>query len=313
MGTNTGLSNVENQRLAYDLLLVCPFGLNRSQLSIEFCLLYDRVPHPDSTLEKDIEKIWDGRLSANPLLFNASKFRYGGYQILCDAEDKNGPNRVRLCLGLTDYKTFVGTNLCNDWELFLNKSGEDLDRCKHTASPLGNGAIVETVDSCILVLQRSQNVGEFPGHFVFPGGHSEPQEVGISSHMDGCSLDYEVNLNAKITAEMFDGIIREIVEETGVPASNLSDPLFIGISRRVINARPTAFFNVRCSISSSKVLKLYKNAKHGFESTQLLSISKEDLPSASRKMPGCHQGGAALYKVMEEANSLTTDKVMVNG
>lgn len=39
--------------------------------------------------------------------------------------------------------------------------------------PLGNGAIVETSDGKIPILQRSRNVGEFPGYFVFPGGHSE--------------------------------------------------------------------------------------------------------------------------------------------
>lgn len=41
------------------------------------------------------------------------------------------------------------------------------------SSPLGNGAIVETLDNKILVLRRSKNVGEFPGCFVFPGGHPE--------------------------------------------------------------------------------------------------------------------------------------------
>lgn len=41
------------------------------------------------------------------------------------------------------------------------------------ANPLGNAAIVETSDKKILVLQRSHNVGEFPGYYVFPGGHSE--------------------------------------------------------------------------------------------------------------------------------------------
>lgn len=50
---------------------------------------------------------------------------------------------------------------------------DDAIRCQHTSSPLGNGAIVETSDKKILVLQRSNNVGEFPGHFVFPGGHPE--------------------------------------------------------------------------------------------------------------------------------------------
>ena len=50
---------------------------------------------------------------------------------------------------------------------------DDIEKCKHTASPLGNGAVIETKDNCILLLRRSENVGEFPGHFVFPGGHSE--------------------------------------------------------------------------------------------------------------------------------------------
>lgn len=46
-------------------------------------------------------------------------------------------------------------------------------RCQHTSNPLGNGGIVETSDGKILTLKRSDNVGEFPGHYVFPGGHPE--------------------------------------------------------------------------------------------------------------------------------------------
>lgn len=57
--------------------------------------------------------------------------------------------------------------------LWIYFSADDAIRCQHTSSPLGNGAIVETSDKNILVLQRSHNVGEFPGHFVFPGGHPE--------------------------------------------------------------------------------------------------------------------------------------------
>jgi hypothetical protein len=40
--------------------------------------------------------------------------------------------------------------------------------CQHMSNPLGNGAIVETSDEKIIVLQRSYNVGEFPGYYVFP-------------------------------------------------------------------------------------------------------------------------------------------------
>lgn len=54
---------------------------------------------------------------------------------------------------------------------------DDSKRCQHTSNPLGNGAVVETADRNILVLQRSHNVGEFPGYFVFPGGHPEVSHV----------------------------------------------------------------------------------------------------------------------------------------
>lgn len=50
---------------------------------------------------------------------------------------------------------------------------DEAGRCRHTADPLGNGAVVETADHHILILQRSIDVGEFPGYIVFPGGHSE--------------------------------------------------------------------------------------------------------------------------------------------
>ncbi|CAM6096149.1 unnamed protein product [Calypogeia fissa] len=46
----------------------------------------------------------------------------------------------------------------------------DVGRCKYTADPRGNGAVVETKDGQILILQRSLDVGEFPGYIVVPGG-----------------------------------------------------------------------------------------------------------------------------------------------
>lgn len=50
---------------------------------------------------------------------------------------------------------------------------DDSIHCQHTSSPLGNGAVVETSEKRLVILRRSNNVGEFPGHFVFPGGHPE--------------------------------------------------------------------------------------------------------------------------------------------
>ncbi|XP_060185115.1 uncharacterized protein LOC132614639 isoform X2 [Lycium barbarum] len=78
------------------------------------------------------------------------------------------------CLGLLDMgcKTKLIT-------LQWNKVQDDCIQCQHISSPLGNGAVVETSDRRILVLQRSNKVGEFPGYFVFSWRPSR----GISSHV----------------------------------------------------------------------------------------------------------------------------------
>ncbi|XP_052197701.1 nudix hydrolase 9 isoform X2 [Diospyros lotus] len=254
---------------AYKLLLTCPSGLSPSQVSVVFDEAYDRIPHPAINLEDSISQIWDQRVQQNASFFNGKKFR--------------------VCQFALEHK-FVSY---------------DCKQCQHTSSPLGNGAVVETSDKRIIVLQRSYNVGEFPGHYVFPGGHPEPQEVGIVSHQyDRDSKDAEI-VNKKISQEMFDSIVREVVEEIGVPAASLCSPVFIGISRRVLNVRPAAFFFIKCSLESKEIQQLYSSAQDGYESTQIFTVSMNDLENMASKMPGCHQGGLALYKLMVEATKDT--------
>ncbi|XP_055834030.1 nudix hydrolase 9 isoform X3 [Solanum dulcamara] len=267
----------------FKLLLSCPSGLSPSQVSVVFDEAYDRIPHPDPTLEQSISE-------------------YGGYNFDVGNDPKQQLH-VSLHLGLTDYRTFVGTNLSLMWERFLVPSEDDCIQCQHTSSPLGNGAVVETSDGRILVLQRSNKVGEFPGYFVFPGGHPEPQEVGIISHEGFQELNQCHMINSKVSQEMFDSIVREVVEEIGAPANSLSSPIFIGISRRVLNVRPTAFFFIKCNLLSDEIQQLYSSAQDGFESTQLYAVSMSDLENMASKMPGCHRGGYALYKLMVQGTS----------
>ncbi|KAF8052874.1 hypothetical protein N665_1495s0005 [Sinapis alba] len=278
----------------YQLLLSCPSGLSLSQVSVDFSNSHDRIQHPDHDLEDSIAQAWEQRTQRNSSLFNGQKFRFGSLCIDGDAGTNEVPH-VFLRLGLTDYRTFVGTNLSSQWEKFLVASQDDSVRCRHTSSPLGNAAVIETSDHKIIVLRRSDNVGEFPGHYVFPGGHPEPMSVGIDSHQ--LEKDGEV-LNEKVTQEMFDSITREVVEETGIPASSLSPPLFIGISQRELNVRPAMFFFIKCSRHSDDIQRLYSSAEDGFESTQLHTVSLEELKTMTSRMPGCHHGGFALYELM---------------
>ncbi|XP_038901217.1 nudix hydrolase 9 isoform X2 [Benincasa hispida] len=273
---------VDVPRSPFKILIACPSGLPPSQVSIAFSESYDRIPHPDSSLEDSISE-------------------YGGFTFLSEGGSMNEDSHVRLHLGLTDYRTFVGTNLSPLWERFLVPSEDDSISCQHSSSPLGNGAIVETSDGKIVLLQRSNNVSEFPGHFVFPGGHPEPQELGIESHGDVKGFADSNTINRKLSQEMFDSIIREVVEEIGVPPESLSDPVFIGISRRELNVRPAAFFFINCSLDSVEIQKFYTSAQDGYESTQLYTVPMIDIENVTSKMPGCHHGGFYLYKLMLQA------------
>ncbi|KAE9461176.1 hypothetical protein C3L33_06929, partial [Rhododendron williamsianum] len=250
-------------RPPYELLLICPSGLSPSQVSVVFDEAYDRIPHPAIDLENSVSE------------------DFCGYK----------------------FKSNVGKVSCS-----IRR------KCQHTSSPLGNGAVVETSDKKILVLQRSYNVGEFPGHYVFPGGHPEPEAVGIVSHQYEKDSNNAELISNRISQEMFDSIIREVVEEIGVPATTLvmllltvsrddvtCNPDFIGISRRDLNVRPTAFFFIKCNLQSKEIQQFYSRAQDGYESTQLYTVSMNDLEIMAPKMPGCHQGGFALYKLMVEA------------
>ncbi|PIA38860.1 hypothetical protein AQUCO_02700215v1 [Aquilegia coerulea] len=291
------LSSSSSPSSSYKLLLKCPLGLTLDQVSVDFSSCYDRTPHSDKNLENSISETWNQRIQQTPSLFNGAKFRYGGYS-LHNVDGSNQKSRVCLHLGLTDYRTFMGTNLSTKWEEFLVPSEDDSVRCQHTSSPLGNGAVVETLDKKIIVLQRSENVGEFPGYFVFPGGHPEPQEIGISGHEYVKDLTDSELTKRKLSQEMFESIIREVVEEIGVPVPYLSDPIFIGISRREFNARPAAFFFLKCSLESKEIQKLYSTAQDGYESVQLFTVSRSELEKMATKMPGCHRGGWALYELL---------------
>uniref|UniRef100_A0A6N2K4Y2 Nudix hydrolase domain-containing protein n=1 Tax=Salix viminalis TaxID=40686 RepID=A0A6N2K4Y2_SALVM len=101
-----------------------------------------RIAHPDIELENSISEIWDQRVQKNASMFNGKKFRYGGHT-LCKRDGSQ--QDFHVCLHL-----------------------DDLIQCQHTSCPLGNGAILETSDKKIVVLQRSYNVGGISWTRCFP-------------------------------------------------------------------------------------------------------------------------------------------------
>ncbi|KAM7259463.1 hypothetical protein ACFE04_015204 [Oxalis oulophora] len=69
-------------------------------------------------------------------------------------------------------------------------------------------------------------------------GSSSSPIPGILFELRGTRMEYTFTLASKTT----------VVEDIGVPATTLSDPLFIGICRRELNVRTTTFFFIECNL-----------------------------------------------------------------
>jgi hypothetical protein len=63
----------------------------------------------------------------------------------------------------------------------------------------------------------------------------QPQEVGILAHQN--DVEDVAHLLERVSDEMFDGITREVVEETGVPASSLviKPPTLFGLHSQLLH------------------------------------------------------------------------------
>lgn len=269
---------------AYELVLSLPCGMQEHEISVSCSKEHDRQPS-NAENEELIHTIWEKRSIANPCLFNGTKFRFVAV------------STNNLSLGITDYKTFLGTNCAPHWNQLSHL---------HLASPLGNAAIVETSDEKVVLLRRSGNVGEMPNTLVMPGGHPEPETVNMKTMddwKDFCINEEESSgWNSRVRHELWDAMLREVVEETGIPKDELGTPLCIGFSRRLQNYRPNIIFFIKCTLSSAIVQEMYAaGPEHKSESVELITLDrvefvKQVITNDSMHMPGCHRGGVELYR-----------------
>ena len=119
---------------------------------------------------KQIESVWNERVNENPKLYNGTKFRLYGCQY------DEGSEELTMSLGVTDYRTFLGTNWSPN-ALLYQEQGESHhnDRQAYMSDALGVGALVHTYDGCAVFLRRSKHCGEAQCLLDVPGGHPEPQ------------------------------------------------------------------------------------------------------------------------------------------
>lgn len=210
---------------------------------------FNRIPHSDAALESRIEQVWNQKVSSNPTLFNASKFR------LSHISQTTFDTYV-LHLGLTDYKTYQGTHMITS-----------LFPAKNRALPLGNVVIVETLDNFFPVLVRSAVSGEGCGACVFPGGHPEPEHIN--------NFDVE-----SITKELWESAYREMIEELFLEKHqvvNVQNMTCLGIIARRFDNKASMVFYVQIPLSCSQLENIYNAFNDGVESIKLMFLSNIQL------------------------------------
>lgn len=238
-----------------------------------------------AAVDAAIEPTWRTRCASGQHLFDAAKFRFHAARMADAADDGAASPTATLCLqlGLTGYREYIGTNQGPHWHAAAQLLPDAL------ASPLGNGVVVETLDGHVVLLRRSERVGESQGAWALPGGHAEPALL----RDDG------------VAQELFASAVREVCDELGLVPAHLSvDRLVcIGIVRRIVHHRPVMFFHVPVQLTAAAVRDAWSRraGADAFETVDFDAVPlAQARPDVPRRMDGCHCGGLALFALFDE-------------
>lgn len=202
-------------------------------------------------LEKLIEDRRDFLARQSTLrIYPQSKFRLSASSL--------GDNGLCLTLGLTDYFDY----LCTNHDALLNRKLRRCGRKVHgnedvyLSNAIGNLVVATTSDGKIPMLLRSSTVATFAGYLDLPGGHPEPDVL-----MD--EVDCDENLSDRVRNELFDSIIREIVEELNLERDNILSANVIGVIRNPEDGyKPEMIFHTRLNLSSRELTERYAQSSN---------------------------------------------------
>lgn len=166
-------------------------------------------------------------------LFAGPLFRLVSYELSGD--------RIRMLLGPTDYREFLGTN---GNRRQIEQQVGPLDLPHYLSNPLAVGAAVRSSDGKLVVGRRSQRTMQDQGCWHVPAGHVDPR-----FHLHEGRVD------------AFQAISDEIHEELGCPREGL-EPVLLGLVRATETLKPEMLFAVNLPISWAELSALPLNEEH---------------------------------------------------
>lgn len=309
--------------VGYDTTFHSSVPMSRDQVEVIVDVAYQRLPAP-SIDEQCITKTWEKLCQSmpnpieppKPVLFNGLKFRLHDVAMLESGsaptgartnEDAQPPfvgatpgtprdvrrQRCQLRLGITDYKTSIGTTThASLYAAHASRRGEAEGASRpdalvrgterYLANALGVEAMAITRDHFALLFRRSDLVSEYPGYYCCPGGHPEPSHIlNLKSfteahHTDPAALPLEACRwfrhvgSVALVEEMFRSAEMEVAEEIGVPQTLCTNRGLVAIVRQAQNRKPDLCFLVDVDCAGAEALEAFngRTAKEAFESRE---------------------------------------------
>jgi 8-oxo-dGTP pyrophosphatase MutT (NUDIX family) len=306
-----------------------PSGLAEADVEVDFGEQHDRVPHVS---DDGIEEAWRRQLLSAPRTWDAPKFRLASILVSSTAGGTTGDGRaapaVVLRVGSTSYKEHVGTSTSSRDAASRRALREDGlatfgSESAHLSDALGVETTLETCDGGLVLLRRAAGVVGSVGKFNGPSGHPEP-ELCVSGRAAAAADDDDessrASKSALVLSELFASILRECVEETGVPVASLSPPRLVGAMRDGFG-KPDLLFRVETTHDSSQVVAAARRARDAWESDAVVVVSATPPADANAPVDArfhekltrlfwarCPETMAATTRAMAECLSPKTDE-----
>lgn len=206
-------------------------------------------------LDAAIAETWALQLraaqAAGRVLFNGDMLRYIAHETHGSPADGQV---LRLRVGPTCYRDFVGTNLFNRHRL-------DEFGWHRFSNPIGTTATVVTADGYLCYGRRSASVSYHAHHVHTFGGALEDADAGPDDRVDG-----------------FGAVQRELHEELALERSDIREIVCAGLIRDREIHQPEMLFEARVKLTADEVVERWRGAESRDEHAELECL--RDKPDA---------------------------------
>lgn len=261
--------------------------------------LVDRPRPSTPALDAHIEAGWRAALERAARdghhLFDGEVLRWVDGRV----RERGGRRELEMTVAPAKYREFVGTNL--DPTLRASFDGEDpgttpvagadgaaaaatVHPWTHFANAIGTSAVVVTSDGVLVAGRRSARVLGYAGCVHAFGGMLEAADAAADPAASGA-------------VDAFGGLVRELNEELGVAAAELSDAVLEGVILEPLIWQPELIFHARVARTFAGLVDAWRGAPHRDEHDDLVGfplVPSDPEAELRRAAPVSPIGRAAL-------------------